>query len=35
MTLQERESQACAIIDDMAHELRKLALYYTIIQNWG
>ena len=27
MTLQERESQACAIIDDMAHELRKLSLY--------
>ena len=27
MTLQEREAQACAIIDDMAHELRKLSLY--------
>ena len=27
MTLQEREAQACAIIDNMAHELRKLSLY--------
>ena len=27
MTLQEREAQACAIIDAMARELRKLSLY--------
>ena len=27
MTLQEREAQACAIIDNMARELRKLSLY--------
>ncbi len=35
MTLQEREARACAIIDNMAPELRAISYIYTIIQNWA